>query len=84
METQFIVNDKGEKTAVVLSLKDYENLLNRSNFDLELSDEYKAMIDNMSKLEENGKAEYKTLQEIQTRFLNRWATMKYFSDLRHI
>lgn len=66
-----IVNDKGEKTAVVLSLEDYENLLNRGNFDFELSDEYKAMIDNMTMQEENGQAEYKTLQEIQTRFLNR-------------
>ncbi len=71
METQFIVNDKGEKTAVVLSLEDYENLLNRGNFDFELSDEYKIMIDNMTKQEENGQAEYKTLQEIKTRFLNR-------------
>ncbi len=71
MATQFIVNDKGEKTGVVLSLEDYENLLNRSNFDLGLSDEYKSMIDNMTKLEENGQAKYKTLKEVQTRFLNR-------------
>lgn len=68
MATQFIVNDKGEKTAVVLSLEDYENLLNRGNIDFELSDEYKSMIDNMTKLEENGQAKYKTMQEIQTRF----------------
>ncbi|MEX8548254.1 MAG: hypothetical protein V5804_11690 [Mucilaginibacter sp.] len=71
MATQFIVNDKGEKTAVVLSLEDYEILLNRGNIDFELSDEYKAMIDNMTTQEENGQAKYKTLEEIQGRFLNR-------------
>ena len=71
MATQFIVNEKGEKTGVVLSLEDYEILLNRGNINFELSDEYKTMIDNMTRQEENGKAEYKTLQEIQTRFLNR-------------
>ena len=70
METQFIVNDKGEKTAVVLSLEDYENLLNRGNFDLELSDEYKAMIDKMSMQEENGQAGYKSFQEVKNRFLD--------------
>ncbi|WP_299288623.1 hypothetical protein [uncultured Mucilaginibacter sp.] len=71
MATQFIVNEKGEKTGVVLSLEDYEILLNRGNINFELSDEYKTMIDNMTRQEENGKAEYKTLKEIQTRFLNR-------------
>lgn len=71
MATQFIVNEKGERTAVVLSLEDYENLLNQSFFNVELSDEYKAMIDNMTKQEEKGQAEYKSLEEVKTRFLNR-------------
>lgn len=84
MATQFIVNDKGEKTGVVLSLEDYENLLNRGNVDFELSDEYKSMIDNMTKLEENGQAKYKTLEEVQTRFLNRGVSMKSVFGLKHM
>ncbi len=71
MATQFIVNEKGEKTAVVLSIDDYENLLQQHHFEFELTDEYKLMIDEMTSQEENGQAEYKTLQEIKTRFLNR-------------
>lgn len=70
MATQFIVNDKGEKTAVVLSLEEYEQLLNR-NIPSTLSNEYKSMIDQMMAEEENGTAEYKSYQEIKDRFLNR-------------
>ncbi len=47
METQFIVNNKGERTAVVLSIEDYENLLHQHHLNLELTDEYKLMIDGM-------------------------------------
>ena len=70
MKTQFIVNDKGERTAVVLSIEDYENLLHQHHFNLELTDEYKLMIDGMIVEEENGQAEYKSLQNIRSRFLH--------------
>jgi hypothetical protein len=71
METQFIVNDKGERTAVVLSIQDYENVLHQQHYNLELTDEYKLMIDNMIEQEENGKAEYISLESIKSRFLSK-------------
>lgn len=70
METQFIVNNKGERTAVVLSIEDYENLLHQHHLNLELTDEYKLMIDGMIEQEKNGQVEYKSFQEIKSRFLN--------------
>lgn len=70
MAPQFIVNEKGEKTAVVLSIKDYENLLHQQHHNLELTDDYKLMIDEMIEKEENGQAEYVSLADIKTRFLS--------------
>jgi len=69
MATQFIVNDKGERTAVILSLEDYENLQHQHQQGLELTDEYKQMMDVMIEQEKNGQAEYKSLQEIKSLFL---------------
>ena len=57
MSTQFITNGKGEKTAVIIPINEYEDLLHQHHLDLELTDEYKAMIDTMIKQEENGKAD---------------------------
>lgn len=70
MATQFIINEKGEKTAVVLSLEEYEQLLNQNNTK-EFTDEYKLMMDKMLAEEDNGTAEYNSYQHIKDRFLNR-------------
>lgn len=70
MATQFIINEKGEKTAVVLSLEEYQTLLNHHN-QYELTAEYKQMMDQMLAEEENGTAKYASYQEVKNRFLNR-------------
>jgi len=54
----------------VLSIKDYENLLHQHHLNLELTDKYKLMIDGMIEQEKNGQVEYKSFQEIKSRFLN--------------
>jgi hypothetical protein len=68
MSTQFITNDKGEKTAVIISISEYEDLLHQHHSNLELTDEYKAMIDEMIEQESNGKAKYVSSQSIRSRF----------------
>lgn len=69
MTTQFITNDKGEKTAVIIPISEYEDLLHQHHLNLELTDEYKAMIDGMLDEEESGKVEYVSFQNIKKRFL---------------
>jgi hypothetical protein len=69
MTTQFITNDKGEKTAVIIPISEYEDLLHQHHLNLELTDEYKAMMDRMLDEEDNGKAEYISFQDIKNRFL---------------
>jgi hypothetical protein len=71
MATQFITNDKGEKTAVIIPITEYEDLLHQHHLNLELTDEYKAMIDTMIVQEENGKAKYVPFNEIKNRFLHK-------------
>jgi len=68
MTTQFITNDKGEKTAVIIPIAEYEDLVHHHHLDLELTDEYKKMIDAMLQDEADGKAEYVSLENIKTRF----------------
>ncbi len=68
MTTQFIINDKGEKTAVIIPVGEYENLLHQHHLNLELTDEYKTMMDTMLELENNGKAEYVSFSNIRDRF----------------
>ncbi|MDB5145159.1 MAG: hypothetical protein JWQ66_3872 [Mucilaginibacter sp.] len=69
MATQFITNNKGEKTAVIIPITEYEDLLHQHHLNLELTDEYKAMIDIMIGQEENGKAKYVPFNDIKNRFL---------------
>ncbi len=57
MATQFIVCEKGEKIAVVLSLEEYQSLINQLKH-YELNDEYKFMMDEMLAEEEKGTARY--------------------------
>jgi hypothetical protein len=68
MTTQFITNDKGEKTAVIIPIAEYEDLLHQHHLGLELTDEYKTMIDTMLQQEADGQAQYISLDNIKTRF----------------
>ena len=68
MSTQFITNEKGKKMAVIIPINEYEDLLHQHHLDLELTDEYKTMIDSMIKQEENGQASYTSFQNIKNRF----------------
>jgi hypothetical protein len=65
MTTQFIVNDKGEKTAAIVPIDEYENLLHQHHIDLEISDEYKLMIDKMLDEEANDEAVYVSAESIK-------------------
>lgn len=68
MAIQFITNDKGERTAVVVPITEYEDLLHQHHLTLELSGDYKKMIDEMIDEEETGKAEYVSFDAIKSRF----------------
>jgi len=69
MTTQFITNDKGERTAVIIPIAEYEDLIHQHHADLELTDEYKSMIDAMLKTEADGQAQYISLNDIKNRFI---------------
>jgi len=69
MSTQFITNSKGEKTAVILPINEYEDLVHQHHLNLELTDEYKTMIDNMLQQEADGLAQYVSLNDIKNRFI---------------
>lgn len=68
MSTQFVTNGKGKKTAVIIPINEYEDLLHQHHLDLELTDEYKTMIDTMIKQEENDQANYTSFQHIKNRY----------------
>ena len=68
MAIQFIINDKGEKTAVIIPITEYENLLHRRHLNLELTDEYKTMMDAMLEQESSGKTPYISFEDIKNRF----------------
>jgi hypothetical protein len=69
MSTQFITNSKGKKTGVIIPISEYEDLLHQHHLKLELSDEYKKMIENMLQQETDGSARYVSLNNIKSRFL---------------
>jgi len=71
MTTQFIVNDKGEKTAAIVPIGEYENLLHQHHLNLEVSDEYRSMIDQMISEETNGSATFTSVENIKSRFMNK-------------
>jgi len=71
MDTQYITNGKGEKTAVIIPINEYEDMLHQHHLNLELSDEYKTMIDAMMEKENSGKAQYISAKGIKDRFLNK-------------
>jgi len=71
MTTQFITNEKGEKTAVIIPISEYEDLLHQHHLNLDLTDEYKKMMDNMVDEENVGKAKYVSFSHIKDRFLHK-------------
>jgi hypothetical protein len=71
MSTQFITNEKGEKTAVIIPITEYEDLLHQHHLNLELTDEYKKMMDNMLEQEDNGVAQHIPFSDIKNRFLRK-------------
>ncbi|XHR95214.1 hypothetical protein ACFJIV_00415 [Mucilaginibacter sp. UC70_90] len=68
MAIQFITNQKGKKTAVIIPISEYEDLLHQHHVNLELTDEYKKMIDGMLDEEPKGKAKYVSFEHIKNRF----------------
>jgi len=68
MTTQFITNNKGEKTAVIIPIAEYEELLHQHHLNLELTDEYKAMMDVMIEQEDKNKTQYVSFKSIKDRF----------------
>jgi hypothetical protein len=68
MSTQFITNEKGKKTAVIIPINEYEDLLHQHHLNRELTDEYKAMIDSMINEEENNQAKYTSFRNVKNRF----------------
>lgn len=68
MITQFITNNKGERTAVIIPINEYEDLMHQHHLNLELTEEYKIMMDAMLDQENKGTAEYVSLKNIKDRF----------------
>ncbi|MDB5136611.1 MAG: hypothetical protein JWP37_3214 [Mucilaginibacter sp.] len=68
MATQFITNNKSEKTAVIIPITEYEDLLHQHHLNLELTDEYKTMMDTMLEQESSGKVHYVSFENIKNRF----------------
>jgi hypothetical protein len=69
MPTQFIINEQGEKIAVIIPISEYENLLHQRHLGLELTDDYKQMMDQMIDEQNSGKAHYVSYQSVKDRFL---------------
>ncbi len=69
MASKFIVNEKGEKTTVVLSLEEYQSLVKQPKH-YELNNEYKLMIYEMVIEEENGTVKYISYPEVKNWFLS--------------
>jgi len=63
MTTQFVVNDKGEKTAAIVPMNEYEDLLHKHHLALELTDEYKTMIDQMLAEDDSDDIDFKTIEQ---------------------
>lgn len=68
MATQFITNESGEKTSVIIPIDEYEDLIHSHHIGLELTDEYKLMIDRMLDQEERGEIEYVSKEHIKNIF----------------
>jgi hypothetical protein len=70
MATQFITNDKGERTSVIIPINEYEDMVHQHHVDLVLTDDYKEMMDKML-AEEDGDITYISAQSIKDKFMNK-------------
>ncbi|RFZ92013.1 hypothetical protein D0C36_11235 [Mucilaginibacter conchicola] len=71
MATQFVTDEKGKRTSVIISIEDYENLVHQHHRNLELTDEYKKMMDDMLLKEEDGTATYVSAEHIKNKFMRK-------------
>lgn len=69
MATQFVTDENGKRTSVIISIEDYENLLHQHQRDLELTDDYKKMMDEMLLKEDDGTATYVSADHIKSKFM---------------
>jgi len=56
MAIQFIINDRGEKTSVIILIAEYESLIHQRHSKPGLTDAYKKMVPVMLKGEDPGEA----------------------------
>ena len=68
MDIQFILNDQGEKTSVIITINEYEGFLHKRHQNLELTEEYKIMIDEMMEQEAKQTPQYLSLADIKKTF----------------
>ena len=71
MSIEFIINDDGEKIAAIVPITEYENLLHKRHLNLEVTNEYKTMIDEMLQQEADGSAKYISLNDIKNLLANK-------------
>ena len=69
MKPQFITNYKGEKTAAIIPITDFEDLLHKRHLTLEVTEGYKGMIDKMLDEEEDDTTKYVSFETIKAKFL---------------
>lgn len=69
MTTQFIINDKGEKTAAIIPITEYDNLLHKPHLTIDIVDDYKEMIDKMLSEDDDGTTEYSSFEAVKNKFL---------------
>ena len=65
---QFITDSAGEKIAAIIPVNEYEDFLHRRHVKLELTEEYKNIIDTTFQQETNQTTKYLSLTNIKTRF----------------
>jgi hypothetical protein len=69
MKPQFITNDKGEKTAVIIPISEYEDLLHKRHLTPQVTEGDKGMIDKMLAEEKNDTTKYVSFETIKAKFL---------------
>lgn len=68
MSNQFVINEQGQRIAVIVPIAEYEELLHKRHITLDLTDEYKTMIDEMIEQERNNVVQYTPDSQIKERF----------------
>ena len=65
-DTKFIIDSAGEKIAAIILVNEYEDFLHRRHMKLELTMEYKNMIDTTFQQETSQTTKYLSLNDINT------------------